>query len=310
MGKGAERAAEIGATALQIFSDNPTAWRRRSEPPAELAAFRQKLAELDIAPLAIHGPYLVNLAGADEEYWSRSVATLIGDLRMATLYGARFVNVHIGSHRGAGVTVGTRRVADGLAAVLGETPEGGPRLILENSAGGGDGLGATVEELEGILHAAAAAGVDLTRVGFCLDTAHLWGAGFDVGRPEVVDQLLADFDARLGPQQLAMIHLNDSRSPLGSHSDRHEHVGAGLIGRDGMRAFLCHPRLSAVPIFVEAPGMEEGYDAVNMERVRLLIAGRELPPLRPEAFALKGRTRGAHPRSEDEPGRGEHETKV
>jgi deoxyribonuclease-4 len=295
MVKGAARAAEVGATAIQIFSDNPTAWRRRSEPPAELPTFRQRLSELDITPLAIHGPYLVNLAGADDDFWSRSVATLINDLRMASLYGAAFVNVHIGSHRGAGRAAGTKRVADGLASVLAETPEPAPRLILENSAGGGDGLGGTMEELEEILEASAVAGVDARRIGFCLDTAHLWGAGFDVSRPDVIDQVLTDFDARLGPEQLAMLHLNDSRSPLGSHTDRHEHIGAGLIGRDGMRAFLCHPRLSSVPTFVETPGMDEGYDAVNMERVRLLIAGRDLPHLPAEAFAFKGRTRGAHP---------------
>ncbi len=295
MVKGAARAAEVGATAIQIFSDNPTAWRRRSEPPAELSAFRQRLAELDIAPLAIHGPYLVNLAGADDGFWSRSVATLVTDMRMAALYGAAFVNVHIGSHRGAGRAAGTRRVADGLAAVLAETPEGAPRLILENSAGGGDGLGGTIDELAEILEAVAVAGMDATRIGFCLDTAHLWGAGFDISRPDVIDQVLADFDARLGPEQLAMLHLNDSRSPRGSHTDRHEHIGAGLIGPDAMRSFLCHPRLASVPTFLETPGMDEGYDAVNMERVRLLIAGRDPPPLPPEAFALKGRTRGAHP---------------
>jgi deoxyribonuclease IV len=302
MVKTADRAGAIGATAIQVFSDNPTAWRRRNEPPAELPAFRARLEELDIAPLSVHGPYLVNLAGADAAFWARSVETLVGDLAMARRYGARFLNFHVGSHRGSGPEAGIRRIAQGLAAVLSEVPAdaGTPRLVLENSAGGGDGVGGTIEELAAMLDATAAAGVDSARIGFCLDTAHLWGAGYDVSRPEVVDQVLRAFDARLGARQLAMIHLNDSRSGLGSHTDRHQHVGAGLIGAAGLGAFLWHPRLQGVPLFAEPPGMDEGFDAVNMDRIRLLVRGEELPPLGPEAFAPRGsRTRGAHPRTDD-----------
>jgi deoxyribonuclease-4 len=300
--KAAERAAAIGATAMQVFSDNPTAWRRRAEPPAELAAFRSRLQELDIAPLTVHGPYLVNLAGADEAFWARSVETLVVDLAMAARYGARFLNIHVGSHRGAGATAGIARIAEGVAAVLGRTPpgDGTPRLVLENSAGGGDGVGGTIEELAGMLDAIARAGVDPRRIGFCLDTAHLWGAGYEVSRPEVVDRVIEDFDTRLGRDQLAMVHLNDSRSPLGSHSDRHEHVGAGLIGASGLGAFLSHERLRNVPFVAEPPGMDEGFDATNMDRIRLLIAGRPLPKLPPEAFTLRGsRARGAHPKGPD-----------
>lgn len=174
MVRAVERAHEIGATALQVFADNPTAWRRRSQPPRELPAFRQRLAELDIGPLAIHASYLVNLAGPDEDFFARSVAVLAHELRAAPAFGARFVNVHVGSHRGSGSEAGTRRVAQGIALVLAEV-DAGPEaalLVLENSAGGGAGLGTTVEELAAILDAAAARGVDTTRLAFCLDTAH------------------------------------------------------------------------------------------------------------------------------------------
>jgi deoxyribonuclease-4 len=305
MVKAAERAGAIGATAIQVFSDNPTAWRRRTQTPAELPAFRARLSELDIAPISVHGPYLVNLAGADAAFWARSVETLVGDLAMARQYGARFLNIHVGSHRGSGSAVGIQKVARGLASVLGQTPDepGIPRLVLENSAGGGDGVGGTIEELSQMLEATTAAGVQASRIGFCLDTAHLWGAGYEISRPEAVDDVLHEFDKRLGGDQLAMIHLNDSRSALGSHTDRHEHVGAGLIGAAGLAAFLAHPRLRAVPFFAEPPGMDEGFDAVNMDRIRLLIQGRELPPLAPQPFALrKSRTRGAHPKTADSDG--------
>ena len=284
-----DRLAEIGATAVQFFSDNPTAWRRRAKPPAGLPAFRRRVADLDIGPLSVHGPYLVNLAGADEDFWNRSVAAVVADLRMAANYGASFVNIHIGSHRGAGRDEGIRRLVAGLVAVFREvsTEAALPLLVLENSAGGGDGVGGTVEELEAIADAAAAARIDTARLGFCLDTAHLWGAGYDVRRAEVADRIVIEFDRRLGPGLLSMIHLNDSRAELGSHTDRHEHLGAGRIGPEGLRAFLLHPRLAAVPTYFETPGMDEGYDAVNMERVRLLIAGHELPELPAEAFSLK-----------------------
>lgn len=300
--KTAERAAAIGMTAIQVFSDNPTAWRRRTEAPAELPAFRARLAELDIAPISVHGPYLVNLAGADAAFWARSIETLIADLAMARQYGAKFLNFHVGSHRGSGTEAGIARIAEGLAAVLGQVtsdPET-PRMVLENSAGGGDGVGGTIDELARMLDAIGRAGVDTSRVGFCLDTAHLWGAGYEISRPDAVDQVLREFDSWLGPEQLTMVHLNDSRSALGSHADRHEHVGAGLIGAAGLAAFLCHPRLRTVPFFAEPPGMDEGFDAINMDRIRMLIRGEPLPALPPEAFALRGsRTRGAHPGAAD-----------
>jgi deoxyribonuclease IV len=305
MVKTADRAAAIGATAIQVFSDNPTAWRRRADPPAELPAFRDRLQELDIAPISVHGPYLVNLAGADTGFWEKSVDTLIGDLAMARQYGATFLNIHVGSHRGAGAAAGIKRMAEGLSRVLAQAADvpATPRLVLENSAGGGDGVGGTIEELSLMLEAAIQAGVVPSRIGFCLDTAHLWGAGYEVSQAEVVDEVLREFDARLGADQLAIVHLNDSRSALGSHADRHEHLGAGLIGAAGLAAFLAHPRLRAVPFFAEPPGMDEGFDAVNMDRIRLLIRGEALPALGPEAFVLKkSRTRGAHPKPADSGG--------
>jgi deoxyribonuclease-4 len=285
--KAAERAAEIGATAVQIFGDNPTAWRRRREPPVGVEAFRERLVEHGIQPLTVHGPYLVNLAGRDEAFWARSIETVAVDLAMAAHYGAVAVTIHIGSHRGMGAPEGIARLARGLRQVIERGQADQPRLLLENSAGGGDTVGATIEELAEIQEALLAAGVGPDQVGFCLDTAHLWAAGYDISDHEVLERLLARFDELLGPEQLRLIHLNDSRAALGSRSDRHEHVGAGTIGPEGMRAVLRQPRLASVPMVYETPGMDEGYDAVNMERIRLLIAGEELPGLPPEAFALR-----------------------
>ena len=290
MVRAVERAAEIGASAMQIFGDNPTAWRRRVEPPREQPAFRTRLAELDIAPLTIHAAYLVNLAGPDPDFFERSVEVLVRELRAAPGFGARYVNVHTGSHRDAGVSAGTTRIAEGVARSLGATDDGPDEamLVLENSAGGGFGIGATVEELSGIAEAIAARGIPDRRLGFCLDTAHAWGAGYRLSDPDATNELLADFDARIGLERLRIIHLNDSKSELGSHLDRHEHVGAGQIGEIGMAHLLRHPRLAHVTYYLETPGMDEGYDAINMARAIALAEGRPLEPLPPGAMTLRG----------------------
>jgi deoxyribonuclease-4 len=290
MVKAADRAHEIGADAIQIFADNPTAWRRRTEPPRELPAFLRRLVELGIAPVAIHAPYLINLAGPEEDFYSRSVAVLAHEMRAAPGFRARFLNVHVGSHRGAGVEAGTRRLADGLRVALAEV-DGGPdaaMVVLENSAGGGFGMGVDVTELAEIAEAAAARGIPDARLGFCLDTAHAWGAGVNLADPDEADAFLDEFESRIGLSRLVMVHLNDSKSDRGSHLDRHEHVGAGQIGATGLGHLVRHPRLAHVAYFIETPGMDEGYDAINVARAHDIAARRPLAALPPEAMELRG----------------------
>ena len=241
--KAARRARQIGATALQIFADNPTAWRRRPDPPNDAAAFVAYCREHGIGPVAIHASYLINLAGSAEPFASQSLAGLIHEVQRAPAFGASLVNTHIGSHRGVGSAAGLRRIAENVAATLAETPAG-VRLVLENSAGGGDNLGSSIEELAAILEAVADTGARTEQLAFCLDTAHLWGAGYEIGDPEGVGAVLDRFEGLIGLDRLALVHLNDSRSALGSRSDRHEHLGAGQIGPAGLGAFLREPRIA------------------------------------------------------------------
>ncbi len=303
MVKAADRAAEIGASALQVFSDNPTSWRRRPALPRELPAFRERLDAHGIAPLSIHAPYLVNLAGPDAEMHRRSVECLANELRVARSYGARFLNIHIGSHRGAGPEAGTDRVADGIRTTfeLAGDDAQGVRLILENASGGGFALGGSLEELKAIDDAVSAAGIDRSRYGFCLDTAHLWGAGYAIDTAAGVDTTLDAFDALVGLDRLHMVHLNDSRSELGSRADRHEHVGAGRIGGEGLGRMATHPALGHVTYYLETPGMDDGYDAVNLDRVRDMVAGRPLATLPPDAFHTRSAKGRSAPAEDDDP---------
>jgi deoxyribonuclease-4 len=244
--------------------------------------------------VSIHASYLVNLPGPDAATFERSVAMLTSELDTAPSFGAAFVNVHIGSHRGAGTEVGIARLVEGIGQVLDRataTPAEA-RLVFENSAGGGGGLGTDVDELAAIADALDRDGIDRAHVAFCIDVAHAWGAGIDVGDPAEIDRFLDGFDERIGLDRLVMVHLNDTRSELGSRTDRHEHLGAGRIPVAGLRHILRHPRLAHVAYILETPGMESGYDAVNLERARLLWAGKRLPTLPPEAFTLPSSSRG------------------
>ena len=294
--RAARRARQIGATALQIFSDNPTAWRRRPEPPRDAPAFIEYCRREGIAPIAIHASYLINLAGSAEPFASQSLDGLVHELQRAPEYGASLVNTHIGSHRGAGRDGGVRRIASNVAVAAAAAPRG-VRLVLENSSGGGDMLGSTIEDLAAILAGVAALDAGATRsVAFCLDTAHLWGAGYDISSEEGAARVIDRFAEVIGLDRLAMIHLNDSRSLLGSRTDRHEHVGAGRIGPIGLRAFLRDPRLADITFVMETPGVDEGYDAVNVRRAWSLYAGAEtLPVLPPKAFRLTRRSTRAAP---------------
>ncbi|HEX5396047.1 MAG TPA: deoxyribonuclease IV [Candidatus Limnocylindria bacterium] len=291
--KAARRARTIGAGALQIFSDNPTAWRRRAEPPRDAPAFVEYAAREGIGPVVIHASYLINLAGTSQPFAAQSQEGLVHEMQRAPQWGASIVNTHIGSHRGMGHAAGLARIVANVEAVLDASPPG-VTLALENSAGGGDNLGSKIEELAEILDGVR---IGQERLAFCLDTAHLWGAGYDISTAEGADAVVSRFAELLGLERLALIHLNDSRSLLGSRTDRHEHLGAGSIGPPGLGALLRDARLRQTTFVMETPGVDEGYDAVNMRRARLLYGGAmELPILPPKAFKLNRRSvRGQAP---------------
>jgi deoxyribonuclease-4 len=247
-------------------------------------------------PVAVHAAYLANLAGPNPVFREKTIELLRHELRVAPEYGAAFVNVHIGSHMGTGVEAGVARVAEAVERILDAVPHGddGALLVLENSAGGGNGIGESVEELVAIHEALAKRGVDLARIGYCLDSAHLWGAGIAMRGETEIDRLVERFDARIGLDRLVMIHYNDSKAEHGSKLDRHQHIGGGEVGLRGLAALIEHPRLAHVNYYLETPGMEEGWDRLNVERtIQLAQGAKRLKPLPAETPKVPSPKRAA-----------------
>jgi deoxyribonuclease-4 len=218
------------------------------------------------------------------------VELLRHELRVAPEYGASFVNVHIGSHMGTGIEAGIARVAEAVERILDGVPlaDDSALLVLENSAGGGNGIGESLDELIDIHESMAARGLDLSRVAYCLDSAHLWGAGVEMKGDDEVDRLVEQFDKKIGLEKLVMIHYNDSKAAHGSKLDRHQHIGGGEVGTRGLAALIRHPRLAHVNYYLETPGMEEGWDKLNIERSLQLSEGTlKLKPLPAEEPKVK-----------------------
>jgi len=247
--KAAEIASQLGSTSIQIFVGNPTGWRPTADNPASQAAFAQATHDYGLDPIVIHAAYLINLASPDEVIWRKSISLLRWTLQRGELLGAAYVVFHTGSHKGSGVDAGLARIAEAIALILPETPPH-VMLLLENDVGGGHSLGHSFEHIAMVLNVLPQYE---DRLGVCLDTAHLWGAGHDISTADSVQQLLQHFDDIIGLKRLKVIHLNDTVMALGSHRDVHSRLGEGIIGEEGMRALLCDLRLDHVAVLLETP---------------------------------------------------------
>lgn len=245
----AEIARQIGCDAIQIFASNPTGWRPPAIDPEGDAAFALIAREYDLDPVVIHAPYLINLGTLDDTIWEKSIALLAWTMQRGVLLGVKYVVFHTGSHRGAGVEAGIARVAQGIVRVLQESP---PQvmLLLENDVGAGNSLGHSFEQLAAIL---ALVPRYSERLGICLDTAHLWGAGHDISTAESARQVLQHIDTAIGLTRFKVLHLNDTAMALGSHRDVHKRLGEGDIPEEGLRAILSDPRLDHIAVLLETP---------------------------------------------------------
>lgn len=243
-------AEKIGANTFAYFTRNPRGSKAKQEDSADAAAAMARLREMGFGRLVAHGAYTMNLCTADPEARAFACDVLCDDLRrMAALPGQSY-NFHPGSHVGQGAQAGIGYIAAALKKAL--EPGYPVTVLLETMAGKGSEIGGTFEELKAILDA-----VGSDQVGVCLDTCHVWDAGYDIAHD--LDGVLAEFDRVIGLDRLCALHLNDSKNPMGSHKDRHACIGQGYLGLNTFRAVVTHPALAGKPMILETPNALPGY---------------------------------------------------
>jgi deoxyribonuclease-4 len=247
--KAVERGVEKGARAIQIFNQNPRAWRPREYSDEEVAAYHAAVGASEVDALLIHAVYLLNCASEDADLRAKSLTALTGALRAGAALGAHAVVLHPGSAKTGEVGPAIERAGATIAEALAESE--GCALHLENTAGTGGTLGRSFAELAALLEAA---GGD-ARLGVCLDSCHLYASGFDVRTIDGLAGVLDDFDGEVGLDRLGSLHFNDSQTPLGSNRDRHANVGEGELGDKGAAVWFSEPRFEQLPCVLETPGV-------------------------------------------------------
>ncbi|MBI4239030.1 MAG: deoxyribonuclease IV [Deltaproteobacteria bacterium] len=265
---GIERGAQLGCTAIQIFSKNNNRWLATPIHDDEVEAFQTARANASIKLIFAHAGYLINLASAERDITEQSMESLRCELNRAYALGLAFVVLHPGAHKGDGELAGIRRIADRLNILIEESGFSPVRIVLEGTAGQGTSIGHRFEHLRDILGRIH----DQHRVGVCLDTAHLFAAGYDFRTPKTYATLWDEFDRIVGRRQLCALHLNDSKVGLGSHVDRHEHLGRGKIGPNGFRLLLRDATLARLPMVCETPkGVTDALDRKNLAMIQQWI---------------------------------------
>jgi deoxyribonuclease IV len=274
--RAALQAHSLGANCFQIFSSSPRMWRSSAPDPAQVKRLRAARERYDLSPLAIHSSYLINLASLDPVIREKSIDGFHGELERAELLGADYLVIHPGSCRGRAPEEGIAAFALGLKEAAERARPRRVTVLLENTVGAGGQLGSTFEQL-GSIRELAAQLTDLP-VGYCLDTCHLYGAGFDLRTPAALRALVRRIDESLGMVNVLLIHANDSKATLGSRVDRHARIGEGHIGDAAFQQILRHPKLRTKPFILEIPVETDGDDRRNVEKLQALAARRPRPP--------------------------------
>ncbi len=262
------KAAEVGANTFQIFSASPRMWRATPPAPSAVKLLQRARERYDLFPLVIHDNYLINLASCSETLRLQSTAAFRGEIERALAIGAEYLVAHPGNCKGHSVEQGIYAVIRSLAEAAQGLDTRNLTVLLENTAGSGAALGSRFEEL-GIMRRFAAELTDL-QVGFCIDTCHCLASGYDLSSAAGLRHTVAEIDRTLGIENVRVIHANDSKAPLGSHVDRHEHIGQGFIGEAGFRRILNHPMLRPKAFILETPMDDPGDEQRNMDMLRKL----------------------------------------
>ncbi len=264
--KAVDRAVEIGCIGtFQIFTRNPRGWESKKLKPEEVKLFREKVTAKGFSVPVGHMPYLPNIASPSKQLFTKSLKVLIAELERCGELGIKFLAVHLGSHMGKGINIGIQRVVEACRTAL-EKVQNDVVILLENMAGQKNSVGSRFEELREILDLIG----DERRVAVCFDTCHAFAAGYDLRNEEAVEKTVEQFDNVIGLKHLKVIHINDSKGELGSHLDRHEHIGMGMIGEEGFRAIFHHKALRNLPFILETPEDKRGNFKTNILKCKEL----------------------------------------
>lgn len=268
-----ERGHSIGCATIQIFTRNNAQWAARELMAEDVSQFRTIRDQHSIHPVFAHCSYLINLA-APNHFYQKSIAALKIEVLRAEQLGLPFVVLHPGAHMGQGPAEGLRRITAAIDEVIDSTPAAKCKIVIENTAGQGTCMGSRFEELEFLWSHAT----DPSRLGFCIDTCHLFAAGYDIRTEKGYEQTFQALGDHIPIQSVLAFHLNDSKKPLGSRVDRHEHIGKGEIGRTPFRCLLNDERFTQTPKVLETPkGKDLLEDVMNLKCLRRMIAKQSQP---------------------------------
>lgn len=257
-----DRAGDLGCDTIQIFSRNPRGWKTKPLIPEEVKKFKRKREEFGIRPVLVHIPYIINLAAPKDKLWKISINSYIEDIKRTDLLGAEYLITHLGAHTGSGEEEGLKRFCQGLKQVI-TISKPKTTILLETCAGQGTSLGHKFEHIRYIFD-----NVKSKKLGVCLDTCHVYAAGYDIATEEGLKDSVEKFDEIIGLSNLKVIHLNDAKGKLGSHLDRHEHIGKGSLKEAGIKRILTHPKLKNLPFIMETPKEKDSDDIINIKNAR------------------------------------------
>lgn len=260
-------AHDLGCDTMQIFARSPQSWRRGVQiAPEDIKEFIARREKYKINPVFIHISYLINLASPDARLYNGSIQAYIEDIQEAERLGADYIVTHMGSHKETSEDAGIKRLVEALNKILEKTKDSRVGILLENTSGSGSWLGYRFYHQHKIIKGIK----EKTRVGLCLDTAHAYLAGYNLKTKEGLEKMIDEIDEMAGIKLIKLIHLNDAAGELGSHHDRHDHIGLGHIGMAGMKRIINYPKLRNIPMILETPKSAEDSDKENLALVRKL----------------------------------------
>lgn len=264
------RAGELGCNTMQIFSKNASNWREKILKEDEVESFRENLKNSNINPVFIHTSYLINLASPSDELYFKSINAFLEEMKRADLLlPDPYLIIHPGAHTGAGEEYGIQRIIRALNIILEKSADLNLKtmILLEDTAGSGTHLGYTFYQLKRMIEGAK----DRKKIGICFDTCHAFTAGYELSHRGGIEQTLEELEKYIGLDKLKVVHLNDSKFPLGSRKDRHMHIGKGYIGLEGFKVLVNHKYLKDLPFILETPKHDEKDDLKNINLVKSLV---------------------------------------